>query len=242
MPANPDILAQLQREILALQGSRPLAPGATDLGLGPITAAFPNNTFPTGAIHELISPRPETAPATSGFTSALVSGLMRSGGACIWVSSSRKIYPPGLKAFGIQPDRVIFMDMKNEKEVLWATEEALKCNGLAAVVGDIRELTMTASRRFQLAVEQSRVTGFVLRQQPRHLHPTAAVARWQITPLPSEAEPGMPGLGFPRWNIELTRIRNGHPGSWQTEWQAGRFHFNSPPVEILREKLQRKTG
>ncbi|HEY4206229.1 MAG TPA: hypothetical protein VGM31_05445, partial [Puia sp.] len=39
------------------------------------------------------------------------------------------------------------------------------------------------------------------------------------------SSPLMPGVGFPRWNIELSRIRNGHPGSWVVEWQAGRFHF-----------------
>ncbi|HTI92125.1 MAG TPA: hypothetical protein VL727_16135 [Puia sp.] len=242
MPAKQDILAQLQRDILALQGTRPATASAIDLGLGPITAAFPNNTFPTGAIHELISPRPETAPATSGFTAALVSGLMQPGGACLWIGCTRKIYPPGLKTFGIEPDRVIFLDMKNEKEVLWATEEALKCNGLAAVISDIRELTMTTSRRFQLAAEQSRVTGFILRQQPRNLHPTASVARWQISPMRSKGEAGMPGLGFPGWNIGLTRIRNGHPGNWQLEWQAGRFQFDNTPVATLLEQRQRKTG
>jgi len=247
--SKQDIVHQLQREILCLQGARPSASGKTDLGLGPVLEAFPGNSFPTGAIHELISHRPENAAATSGFISGLVSGLMRSGGVCVWVSCTRRIYPPGLKAFGIEPDRVIFMDMRNEKEVLWTTEEALKCEGLAAVVGEIRELSMIASRRFQLAVEQSRVTGLILRNQPRNLLPTAAVARWQVTHLPSIAEAGMPGPGAPRWNIELTRIRNGIPGNWQTEWQAGRFRFvDSPPMKVgvpvgdLRDRPQRKTG
>ena len=241
--SKQEIVQQLQREILRLQGTRPSSSGKTDLGLGPMMDAFPGNSFPTGAIHEFISPRPENVAATSGFTSGLIAGLMRSGGACVWVSSTRKIYPPGLKQFGVEPDRVIFLDMRNEKEVLWATEEALKCDGLAAVAAEIRELSMIASRRFQLAVEQSRVTGFILRNQPRNLQPTAAVARWQIKHLPSITEPGMPGPGFPRWNIELTRIRNGHPGNWQTEWQAGRFHFDAPEkTQPFYEELRRKTG
>lgn len=242
MPAQKDILATLQREILSLQGSRPLPAGAVDTGLGPINAAFPGKTFPTGAIHEFISPQPWTAAPTTGFTAAVVSKLMQSGGACVWISANQRIYPPGLKAFNIEPDHVIFLDMKNEREVLWATEEALKCDGLAAVISDIRDLTMTASRRFQLAVEQSRVTGFVLRQQPKNILPTAAVARWQISPLPSILETGLPGPGFPRWNIELSRIRNGHPGSWQTEWQAGRFHFDNTTVHELGRQLRRNTG
>jgi protein ImuA len=240
--AKQDIFAQLQREVLALQGIRPPTSGQVDLGLGPIMAGFPDSIFPTAAVHELISPRPENSPASSGFTAGLISGLMRPGGACVWVSCNRRIYPPGLQSFGIEPDRVVFMDMRNEKEVLWATEEALKCDGLAAVVGEIRDLTMTASRRFQLAVEQSRVTGFVLRHQPRNLHPTASVARWHITHLPSKTDTGLPGIGFPRWNVELTRIRNGKPGVWQLEWQAGRFLFDASPVHVLPTARKRRTG
>jgi protein ImuA len=240
--SKQDIVQQLQREILRLQGARPSSSGKIDLGLGPVLEAFPGNSFPTGAIHELISPRPENAAATSGFTAGLVSGLMRGGGACVWVSCTRRVYPPGLKAFGIEPDHIVFMDMRNEKEVLWATEEALKCEGLAAVVGEIRELSMVASRRYQLAVEQSRVTGFILRNQPRNLLPTAAVARWQVRHRPSVVEDGMPGPGVPRWNIELTRVRNGIPGSWTAEWRAGRFRWVLQPAAVFGEGLQRKTG
>src|ERR1700684_950556 len=102
-------------------------------------------------------------------------------------------------------------------------EEALKCSGLAAVVGEMPELSFTTSRRFQLAVEQSRVTGFVLRSHPRNLNTNTCVSRWKIKPLPSHAEDDLPGLGFPRWQVELQKIRNGKPGVWQVEWAAGGF-------------------
>jgi len=252
MSAHQDIIHQLQREILQLQGSRPPARGQAPLELGPINAAFPNKTFPTGAIHEFISPRPADGAATAGFTTGLISGLMQAGGLCIWVSTGRKLYPPGLKAFGVAPDRVIFMDMQTEKEVLWVMEEALKCEGLAAVVGELRELGMTVSRRYQLAVEQSRVTGLVIRQQPRQLNHNAAVARWHVTHLPSmtgssftgpdPARAVMPGVGFPRWNIQLSRIRNGHAGNWEVGWQAGRFHFEVPKINPQEKVLRKKTG
>jgi protein ImuA len=240
---NHDIITQLRQEILQLQGFRPPAPGAAvDLGLGPITDAFPNSVFPTGAMHELISPLRENAAATGGFMAGLVSALMVSGGVCVWVSAARQIYPPGLKAFGIEPDQVVFMDLRREKDVLRATEEALQCEGLAAVVGEIRDISFNDSRRLQLAVEQSRVTGFLLRHNPRYVHPVAAVARWHITHLPSDPDPGMPGLGFPRWNIELSRVRNGRPGNWQLEWQAGRFLCRPRQMPVEQENPHRLTG
>jgi len=218
-----DIISQLRRDMLLLQGFKPASSHTIDVGLGPITAAFPNAVFPTGAIHEFFISGAENAAASSGFTAALIAPLMASGGACLWISSVRKIFPPGLKAFGVEPDRIIFIDVRKERDVLWAMEEALKCEGLTAVIGELQEISFTASRRLQLAVEQSRVTGFLLRHNPRNQHANACVARWKIMPLASEVEPGMPGIGCPRWNVELTRIRNGQPGTWQMEWSAGRF-------------------
>lgn len=132
-------------------------------------------------------------------------------------------FSPALKAFGVEPDRIIFIDLKREKDVLWAMEEALKCEGLAAVIAEIREVNFTQSRRLQLAVEQSKVTGFLLRTDSTGLKTTACVARWKITPLLSETAEALPGLGFPRWNVELLKVRNGNPGSWKIEWAAGTF-------------------
>jgi protein ImuA len=33
----------------------------------------------------------------------------------------------------------------------------------------------------------------------------------------------MPGVGFPRWHIQLLKVKNGSPADWQLEWQAGMF-------------------
>ena len=218
-----DIIRQLRKDILQLQGFKAPSVNTIDVGLGPVAAAFPHGVFPTGAVHEFISNRPPAAAATGGFVAGLVAPLMAKGGACVWISASRKVFPPGLKAFGIEPDRVVFVDLRRDREVLWAMEEALKCEGLAAVVGETPEVSLTASRRFQLAVEQSRVTGFLLRHHPRNNQPIACVARWMVSSLTSALEGDMPGLGHPRWTVELIKVRNGQPGIWQMEWSAGRF-------------------
>ena len=120
-------------------------------------------------------------------------------------------------------------------------EEALKCTGIAAVIGDMQELSFTNSRRLQLAVEQSQVTGFVFRRNPRHLDTTACVTRWKISSLPSELKEGMPGVGFPRWNVELLKVRNGRPGKWQIECVAGSFRQVANMKAIPLEQ-QKQTG
>ena len=237
-----NIIARLQKDILPLQGYRPVPGGiAVDIGWGGIDDAFPNGTFPLGAVHEFISPDAEDGAASAGFISGLLAALMQNQGATIWISSSRTLFPPALKSFGVEPDRIIFVDLQKERDVIWAMEEALKCGAVTAVVGEIQEISFTASRRLQLAVEQSRVTGFILRRNPRNLNTTACVSRWKITSLPGVAEDGLPGIGFPRWQVELLKVRNGKPGTWQIEWAAGKFRHVSTLAAIIYDH-QKKTG
>ena len=224
-----DIINQLQNDILKWQGFTPPSADRDEIiGLGPVEAAFPNGIFPRGAIHEFLSTSPEYAAASGGFIGGLLKFLMQESGVCLWISTSRMLFPPALKAFGVAPDRMIFIDLKSEKDVLWAAEEALKCEGLAAVIAEIKEVNFSQSRRLQLAVEHSKVTGFLLRTSPSSLKTTACAARWKITPLASESVGGLPGVGYPRWNVELLKVRHGSPGSWKMEWAAGAF---APVIE-----------
>jgi protein ImuA len=220
-----DIISQLRKNILLWEGFKPPEAGnAGNFGLGPLESAFPNGVFPTGTIHEMLCPTQEQAAATGGFMAGILASLMKKGeGVCLWIGTSRKLFPPALVTFNLEPDQLIFVDLQREKDVLWVVEEALKCQGLAAVVGELREISFAQSRRLQLAVENSKVTGFLLRTDPRKLGTTTCVARWQITHLPSEAEDGLPGVGFPRWQVELLRVRNGIPGTWKLELIDGCF-------------------
>jgi protein ImuA len=83
---------------------------------------------------------------------------------------------------------------------------------------------MVASRRLQLAAERSGITAFLLRRwheggqaaRERAL-PNAAVTRWRIAALPSRPSLGEPGVGHPRWRVELLRCRGGEPAYWEME-------------------------
>jgi len=241
--AKKNIISALQKNMLVLQGIKPQSVNEQiTLGYPQLENAFPNACFPTGAVHEFLSSAQEEAASASGFISCLLSKLMQKGGACIWIGVSRTLFPAALPKFGVEPDQIIFIDLKQEKDVLWAMEEALKCDKLAAVIGEVKNINLTASRRLQLATEQSKVTGFILRHQPKNLNPLACVARWRITSLPSKPEDGMPGVGFPRWNVELLKIRNGKPGTWQIQWSSKGFTEIKENIILLPQEERRKTG
>jgi len=168
-------------------------------------------------------------PALAGAATGFALGLAATSRRLLWIAEdmalveSGAIYGPGLDQFNRAPERLLTVATAHRRDLLWAMEEALKCEGLAAVVGEVREISFTQSRRLQLAVEQSKVTGFLLSNNPAGLKTTACVARWRITPLPSETEETMPGIGFTRWNVELLKVRNGSPGNWKMEWSGGKF-------------------
>ncbi|MCF2505706.1 Error-prone repair protein ImuA [Dyadobacter sp. CY107] len=231
-----DVAKQLQKEILSLQGFKTASDGPQNsFYFGELEAAFPNQVFPTGAVHEFLSSAREDAAATTGFMMGLLGKLLQNGGACLWISMNRTLFPPAMKFFGIEPDKVIFIDLSREQDVLWAVEESLKCEALTAVVGELNEITLTQSRRLQLAVEQSRVTGFLHRCNPRSMNTLACVSRWKVTPIPSHLEDDMPGVGFPRWHVQLLKVRNGEPGEWEMEWSEGRFNYLEKEVKVQKD-------
>ncbi|WP_205686416.1 ImuA family protein [Chitinophaga parva] len=230
--AKLDIINQLRKEILLMEGHKPVVRPEGDHSLGPLAGAFPDGGLPVG-VHEFISMETEAAAATVGFVAGLLSHLLQQGGVCLWISAARTLFPPALLGFNIQPDKVIFIDLLYDKDVLWAMEEALKCGGLGAVVGEMREISFTASRRLQLAIEQSGIMGFVLRHRPRNLNPIASLSRWEVRPLPSIVEPGLPGIGHACFSVQLLKLRHGQPAHWELEWCEGMFKARIPWQERM---------
>ena len=233
-----NIISQLEKEILHLQRFKPFQAEGNDAGLSIIRDSFPNSTFPLGAIHEFFSSGNEDSTASFGFMAGIVSSLMKSGAPCVWVSSSPLIFPPSLRLFDINPDKILFINTKKPREILWTIEEALKSESICSVIGEIGEISLSESRRLQLAVEESRVTGFMLRRNPKNLA-TSFVTRWRITSLPSAIDSKMPGIGFPKWNVELLKVRNGKPGKWQMIWHNEKFELVEEK-RFMEEEQKRK--
>lgn len=218
-----EIARQLQARIDAMQGLGNTLKEEAVSGLYPFADAFPGQVFPRGATHEFISYTKADAASTAAFITALAGKFMKEGGLCLWIGSGGKVFPAGLKPFGLEPDRVVFVDPPSVQLALWAFEEALKCKALSAVVGEIRELGFTESRRLQLAVERSGVSGFIHRHCPQLVNPVACTTRWEVRSLPGMAGDALPGVDFNYWDVRLLKVRNGKPHSWQVRWSDRDF-------------------
>ena len=225
-------LERLRTALARLEGPAPDAPGAClPLGLAGIDRALPGGGLRRGRLHELCG---AACPAAAlGFAVALLGRLLAEPGHAVWIGRQADLFAPGLAALGLPAARLILVRARARESGLWALEEALRCPGLVAALAEVDHLTLSQSRRLQLAAEATGVTALLLRPPCRGLGakatPSAATTRWQIDPLPSRAGSD---LGPPRWRVELVRCRGGRPGVWSVAWQQEGWHEIADPLAV----------
>ena len=210
---------------------------ALAFGLPAVDGHLPGGGLALGALHDIAGGGPdvEHGAAAMRLTGGILAQLP---GQVLWVLERPDLFAPALAAVGLPADRVVYAEAGKAARVLLTMEEGLRHAGLAGVVGEFSgRLTLTASRRLQLAAEQSGVTCIVLRRSRRFddtllSEPTAAVTRWRVTALPSPRllahAPETPGLTWPRWRLDLVRCRGGEPASWIVEGCDASGHLGVP--------------
>jgi protein ImuA len=176
-------------------------------------------------------------------------------GAILWCLPRPDLYGPGIAAHGLDPGCVVLVSAPRDSEILWAMEEGLRAPGIAAVVGEVGTLPAVASRRLQLAAERSGITAFLLRRwreggqaARERILPNAATTRWRIAAMPSIPARNEPGVGRPRWRVELLRCRGGEPACWEVEVADATGHvclaaaLADRPVAPFQSEKFRRTG
>lgn len=221
------LLADLQARIARIGRAEKVGGDrALPFGVADIDARLPGGGLALGALHEVAGGGPDIEHGTAAalWTAGI---LARLAGPVLWVLERPDLFAPALDAVGLGPERVVYAEAGKPQAVLLTLEEGLRHAGLAGTVGELSgRLTLTASRRLQLAAEQSGVTCFMLRRSRRHndarlAEPSTAATRWRVSALPSLAplahSPATPGLARPLWRLELVRCRGGEPASWIVE-------------------------
>ncbi len=132
-------------------------------------------------------------------------------------------YGEGLRELGIDPARLVLIELRDTLALLRAGVDAARCTGIAAVLiesrGTAREYDLTASRRLTLAAEASALCVLMLRVSAPE-RPSAAQTRWRISAAPS-APLAANAPGPPAIHAELLRQRSGPAGQhWRLEWDA----------------------
>ena len=228
--------------------------GVLPFGVTVIDRVLPDGGLARGALHEILGAGgDEEDGALAAAFAAGILGRLAGDGTVLWCLPRPDLYGHGLAAHGLDPAHIVLVRAPRDGEVLWAMEEGLRAPGIAAVVGEVGTLAAVASRRLQLAAERSGITAFLLRRwrdsgqaaRERNL-PNAAVTRWRIAALPSQPLRGEPGVGRPRWRVELLRCRGGESACWEVEEADATGHVSlaaaladRPPAPVSTEKFRR---
>ena len=220
-----DLLFTLRERVRRIERPAAAVHGVLPFSVAAIDRTLPGGGLARGAVHELVGMGgDEEDGALAAAFAAGILGRLKTDGIVLWCLPRPDLYGPGLAALGLDPARLVLVRARRDADILWAMEEGLRATGVAAVVGEVGTFPAVASRRLQLAAERSGVTAFVLRRwrdgseaaRERSL-PNAAATRWRISALSSIPVRGEPGVGHPRWRVELLRCRGGKPACWEME-------------------------
>jgi len=233
--ANLKVISDLRDRIASLEGRSTKQVGCLAFGVTEIDAILPGGGLAYGALHEFSGGGSGTIDGAA--PALFVAGIAaRATGPILWCMTRADLFFPALAQVGLHPDRVIFAEADREEDILATMEEGLGYGGLGAVVGELVRLPMTASRRLHLAAERTGTIALVVRRWRRQTEasdfgqPTAATSRWRVSVLPSEDLP-VPGVGRPRWLLELLRVRAGECSEFVVGGcdAKGRIHLLSGP-------------
>lgn len=139
----------------------------------------------------------------------------RTKGVITWIGRERDVYslcPTALMKF-FDPERLVTIECLSRKEILWATEQALRSKGAECIISQVDQgPNLQESRRLQLAAEEGKSLGLVLiSKQPRS---SAAQTRWICAPTNPSKSANDNG-----WQWELTKNKSGLTGVWLAQPQ-----------------------
>ena len=94
-------------------------------------------------------------------------------------------FGPGLAGRGLQPQALLSVDTQTPLECLWATEQALQCADVSAVLAWLPQARSDQLRRLQMAASQHQCLLFVMRPAQVRTQASPAVLRLEVLNSPA---------------------------------------------------------
>jgi protein ImuA len=195
--------------------------------------------LPRAVLHEIFAAKSDDIASSSAFAIMLALRLADIERPILWVMEEKtsgysgRLYPPGLVAFGGNPDAMILVETHDIKDALRASADAIRSGATGAVIlsvrGNVPLIDLNATRRLALAAARTRVLALLLRFDATPV-PSAAYSRWQVASAPSRPL-AADAPGFPAFDIALTRHRGGVvPFAARVEWNHEERAFRESPL------------
>lgn len=141
-----------------------------------LDAVLPGGGWPVGALIELLQPQPH-AHVWRLLAPGLTRALARQPGPVVLVAPPQAPFVPSLAAQGLSASRWLRVDADRPAARLWATEQALRCAEVAAVLAWLPATEPAELRRLQLAAQRHQQLLFVMRPVPARAQASPARLR-----------------------------------------------------------------
>lgn len=210
--ADAAVLKQLRETLKGLDTGGFRRRPALPFGVEAVDSQLADGGLRLDALHE-VAPSGTDMAEDCAATLFLAGIAARAWGPVLWVVRRRDLFAPGLSQVGLDHQRLIYAEARDDAELLAVMEEGLRHRGLGAVIGEAKRADMTATRRLQLAAEGGRTIALLMKRHAREDSdpigmPSAAVTRWRIGCAPSAPLP-VEGIGRARWRVALVRQKGG---------------------------------
>jgi protein ImuA len=151
-------------------------------GVAALDAQLPGGGWPVGALTEILQ-----TPGTHAEWQLLLPALARCGSeAVLLVGAPHTPWVPSLSAQGLAVHRVLWVGVQKITDGLWATEQALRCAGVDAVLAWLPKARADQLRRLQLAAAEFNKLLFVFRAVQSQGESSPAVLRLLLEHGPSQ--------------------------------------------------------
>ncbi len=143
-----------------------------------LDARLPGGGWPLGAVTELICAKPGLGEFSLLFP--ILASMSEQGQWIIMIDPPWIPYPASLYGHGLLLERLLLVRTQQEKESLWACEQALSGGRGGAVLAWPERISFTRLRRLQLAAENSGKAAFLLRPENALNAASPAALRLQL--------------------------------------------------------------
>lgn len=225
-PSSKPSLDQLRAQVQRIQSRRLSSDSDPEpcfsVGGAVLEAMLPHRGLRRGTIVQWIGDiHGSGASSLSLMAAAHIARSEISGGKPLVIFDSGKhFYPPAAISLGVPANRMVIVHKRRQHshaDMIWALDQALRCDAVAAVWAEIGPwLNDRDARRLQLAAEAGGTVGLFVRPEAVRGRPSFADISWHVSPLQEQHPASSAGSANRRLRVQIDRCRGGAQGAVAT--------------------------
>ncbi|HEX8740982.1 MAG TPA: translesion DNA synthesis-associated protein ImuA [Casimicrobiaceae bacterium] len=177
---NPALAEVLSHPAVWRGGDCAPEPAAVATGFDALDAVLPGGGWPRAALTEILLEREGIGELRLALPA--LARLQAEGSLVVWVAPPYRPYAPALAAAGLDLTRLVVVRDVDERDALWACEQALRAPECGAAFTWTNSQDERVLRRLRVAAREGRSWGVLWRRPGRRAGTAAAPLRLALAP------------------------------------------------------------